>query len=390
MTGILKGVVVADFSRVLSGPTATMFLADLGADVIKMERPGTGDDTRAWGPPFLGNDSTYYLSSNRNKRSVVVDLATEEGIQAAQELIRRADVVVENFRPGTMDRLGLGYADSAASNPGVVFCSISGFGSGAGASKPGYDFIVQAMGGLMSITGEADGEPMKVGVALVDVLVGLHATIGILAGLRESEAHGVGRHVEINLLSSLLSSLANQGSAFAAAGVVPSRMGNAHPSIAPYELFQAADKPIAVACGTDRQFVSLCKVLGRPDLSNDDRFTTNQQRVANRGLLRRELSASFTEWSSAQLLEELETVGVAAGPVNDVEEAFELAASLGLNPLQYVETPQGTIPQLSSPLRFNGMPLEVAAAPPQLGEHTEEVMKWLGTPGATLPNKVRA
>jgi crotonobetainyl-CoA:carnitine CoA-transferase CaiB-like acyl-CoA transferase len=380
VTDSLDGVLVADFSRVLSGPTATMFLADLGADVVKVERPGVGDDTRAWGPPFLEDESTYFLSTNRNKRSVVLDLLTPEGLAAARELIRRADVVVENFRPGTMERLGLGYSDCAEVNPRLVYCSISGFGSGAGATKPGYDFIVQAMGGLMSITGEPEGPPMKVGVAMVDLLVGLHATIGILAGLRQAATAGKGGLVEVNLLSSMLSSLANQGSAFAIAGQVPQRLGNVHPSIAPYELFDAMDRQVAIACGTDRQFASLCRVLDREDLANDPRYATNRDRVENRPSLRRELEKAFAERSSDPLLAELDKVGVPAGPVNNLSEAFSLAESLGLEPVQQVMGPHGPIPQMTSPLRFNGEKLTIAAVPPRLGQHTQEILEWLGQP----------
>ena len=376
----LDVILVADFSRVLAGPTATMFLADLGADVIKLERPGTGDDTRAWGPPFLGEDSTYFLSSNRNKRSVVLDLSTEAGRQAAAELVRRADVLVENFRPGTMERLGLGYSAVSQSNPGLVYCSISGFGSGAGASRPGYDFIVQAAGGLMSITGEPDGDPMKVGVALVDVLVGLHATIGILASLREQSRTGHGRHVEVNLLSSLLSSLANQGSGFAAAGVVPRRLGNVHPSIAPYETFDAADRPIAIACGNDRQFEALCASVGRADLMGEACYASNALRVEHRAQLHDQLQQTFGGLPADELLKLLEDAGVPAGPVNDLEQAFALAESLGLRPFQNVESARGVIPQLSSPLRFDGEPLPIRTAPPSLGADTDEVLAWLARP----------
>jgi crotonobetainyl-CoA:carnitine CoA-transferase CaiB-like acyl-CoA transferase len=288
-------------------------------------------------------------------------------------------VVIENFRPGTMERLGLGYEACLQLNPHLVYCSISGFGNGEGAARPGYDFIVQAAGGLMSITGEAGRQPMKVGVALVDILVGLHATIGTLAALRGVSQGGPGRHVEVNLFSSLLSSLANQGSAFAAAGVVPERLGNFHPSIAPYELFEAADRPVAVACGNDRQFEGLCKVLDRTDLLGDERFATNRSRVAHRMVLHDELASAFRTRGSETLVDELSQAGVPAGPVNDLAEAFALAESLGLEPVQYVDGPDGRIPQVSSPLRIDGRPLDLAGAPPALGEHTDEVLAWLAT-----------
>ncbi len=374
----LGDVLVADFSRVLSGPTVTMFLADLGADVIKIERPGVGDDTRSWGPPFLGDESTYFLSVNRNKRSVALDLTSAEGIAAARELVARADVLVENFRPGTMEKLGLGYEDARRLNPGLVYCSISGFGSGAGADRPGYDFVVQAVGGLMSITGEPDGSPMKVGVALVDILAGLHATIGVMAGLRERESTGTGRHVEVNLFSSLLSSLANQGSAYALAGVIPQRLGNVHPSITPYELFQTRDKQVAIACGTDRQFEGLCKVLQCEPLIDDPRFSSNRDRVGNRLALLEVLKPAFAAIGAEELLRALDEVGVPAGAVNDVAEAFAFAERLGLEPLQRVATAEGDLPQVSSPLRFDGVTPSVHSAPPTLGQHTEEILEWLG------------
>lgn len=378
MSGPLDGLVVADFTRVLSGPTATMFLGDLGADVIKVERPGSGDDTRSWGPPFHEGNATYYLAVNRSKRSVALDLTTEEGREAARRLVRRADVVVENFRPGVMSRFGLSYGEVSAENPGVVYCSISGFGSGKGAGRPGYDFIVQAAGGLMSFTGDEDGRPTKVGVALVDVLAGLHAIIGILSAVREVARTGRGTHIEVNLLSSLLSSLANQGSAYLSAGVLPRRLGNAHPSIAPYELLQTADRSIAVACGTDDQFVVLCKVLGRPDLADDDRYATNAARVAHREALRRELEAQLVRRPAADWLEEIDVAGVPVSPVNDLAEAFELAAQLDLAPVQRLADSGGSSTQVVPPLRFDGQTPLLARRPPGLGEHTDEVLAWLG------------
>jgi crotonobetainyl-CoA:carnitine CoA-transferase CaiB-like acyl-CoA transferase len=374
----LGDIVVADFSRVLSGPTVTMFLADLGADVIKVERPGVGDDTRSWGPPFLGDESTYFLSVNRNKRSVALDLRSPEGIATAKELVARADVLVENFRPRTMEKLGLGYDDVRRINPRLVYCSISGFGSGAGADRPGYDFVVQAVGGLMSITGEPGGSPIKVGVALVDILAGLHATIGVLAGLRERESTGAGRHVEVNLLSSLISSLANQGSAYALAGVIPTRLGNVHPSITPYQLFQTKDKQVAIACGTDRQFEGLCKVLHCENLIDDERFHTNRDRVGNRPALLEVLTPAFAAVGAEELLTALDEAGVPAGAVNDIAEAFAFAERLGLEPLQQVATDEGNLPQVSSPLRFDGATPLVYSAPPTLGQHTEEILAWLG------------
>ncbi len=272
---------ILDFSRVLAGPFATMVLADLGAEVIKLERPGIGDETRSWGPPNdeHGN-ATYFQAVNRNKRSVAVDLASEAGLTRARELAATADVVVENFRPDVMDKLGLGYETLSASNPRLVFCSITGFGAGEGARLPGYDLLVQAVGGLMSITGAPDSEPQKVGVAVVDVLAGLFASVGILAALRHRDATGEGQRVQVDLFSSLLAALVNQGSAFTVAGVVPARMGNAHPSISPYELYETGAGELVLAVGNARQFAALCDVLDAPELATDPRFADNRARVA--------------------------------------------------------------------------------------------------------------
>jgi len=326
-----SGLRIADFSRVLAGPYATMLLADFGADVVKVERPGTGDDTRAWHPPAdQDGTSTYFLGVNRNKRSVAIDLATETGHERACALIAESDVLVENFRPGTMDRLGLGYATLRTTHPGLIYCSVSAFGTTGGATMPGYDLLVQAVGGLMSVTGEPDGELMKTGVALVDVISGLHAALGILTALRHRDRTGEGQLVEVNLLSSLLSAMVNHASGFAIAGVVPERLGNRHPSIAPYETCQTADRPIAIAVGNDRQFAALAAVLGLPGLADDDRFRTNPDRVAHRAELRQLLderlrAAGADHWCTALLV-----AGVPVGPVNTLDEAFAFADRIGL------------------------------------------------------------
>ncbi|MFC9502224.1 CaiB/BaiF CoA transferase family protein [Streptomyces sp. NPDC057002] len=378
--GALGGVRVADFSRVLAGPYATMLLADLGADVVKIERPGIGDDTRAWQPPTdHDGTSTYFLSVNRNKRSVVLDLATETGREQARSLVAECDVVVENFRPGTMERLGLGHRELLARHPGLVYCSISGFGSGAGAAIPGYDLLAQAVGGLMSVTGDASGEPVKAGVALVDVITGLHASLGILAALRHRDATGQGQHVEVNLLSSLLSAMVNQASAFAVAGVVPGRMGNAHPSIAPYETFPTADRPIAIAVGNDKQFAALADVVGDPGLALDERFRSNGDRVAHRGELRgvltERLGADGADHWSAVLL----AAGVPAGPVNTVDEAFGFARELGLPgivdlPAALADEAGGPFRQVASPIALSATPARYRLPPPSLGQHTTELL----------------
>ncbi|MFJ8713254.1 CaiB/BaiF CoA transferase family protein [Streptomyces violaceus] len=382
--GALAGVRIADFSRVLAGPYATMLLADLGADVVKIERPGVGDDTRAWRPPAdHDGTSTYYLSVNRNKRSAVLDLATEAGREQARALVAECDVVVENFRPGTMERLGLGHEELRARHPELIYCSISGFGSGAGAAIPGYDLLVQAAGGLMSVTGEAHGGPVKAGVALVDVITGLHASLGILAALRHRDATGEGQLVEVNLLSSLLSAMVNQASAFAVAGVVPGRMGNAHPSIAPYETFPTADRPLALAVGNDKQFAVLADVVGEPGLALDDRFRTNADRVAHRTelakILTRLLSTHVADHWSAVLL----AAGVPAGPVNNLDEAFTFAHELGLPGVIDLPTgAAGTEPdrpsrQVAHPVALSATPARYLLPPPLLGQHTEEVLRGI-------------
>ncbi|WP_329344805.1 CoA transferase [Streptomyces sp. NBC_01352] len=385
--GALDGLRVADFSRVLAGPYATMLLADLGADVVKVERPGIGDDTRAWHPPAdHDGTSTYFLGVNRNKRSVVLDLTTDTGIEQARALVAESDVLVENFRPGTMERLGLGPRELRALHPGLIYCSISGFGSGGGAEIPGYDLLVQAVGGLMSVTGDAAGEPVKAGVALVDVVTGLHASLGVLAALRHRDATGEGQRVEVNLLGSLLSAMVNQASAFAVAGVVPGRMGNAHPSIAPYETFPAADRPIALAVGNDRQFAALAEVVGDPGLAADHRFRTNADRVAHRAALRdiltqRLRSAGADHWSAVLL-----AAGVPAGPVNTLDEAFAFAHKLGLPgivdipaaPADTAAGAQGSASrQVASPIALSGTPARYLLPPPRLGQHTAEILHRL-------------
>jgi crotonobetainyl-CoA:carnitine CoA-transferase CaiB-like acyl-CoA transferase len=361
--GALDGVVVADFSRVLAGPYATMLLADLGAEVVKVERPGSGDDTRAWGPPWRGEQSTYFASVNRNKESVVLDLADAEGRQRAFELAARADVLVENFKPGAFDRLGLGYDALKVANPGLVYCSITGFGTTGGADLPGYDLLVQAVGGLMSITGASPEEPVKVGVALVDVITGLHATVGILAALHERARSGVGQRVEVNLLSSLLSGMVNQSAGYVAAGFVPTIMGNRHPSIAPYESYPTADTPMVIAVGNDRQFRACAEVLGAPEWADDPRFATNPDRVQHRdelfGLMCERLAgAGADHWFAA-----LSAVGVPAGPINDMAGAFRLAESLGLDPV----ATSGGEPTVANPIRLGRTPVQYRSAPPELG-----------------------
>ena len=387
MTSPLDGILVADFSRVLAGPLATMHLADLGATVVKVERPGAGDDTRAWGPPWTPESSAYFECVNRSKYGVALDLADPEDRAAAQQLARRADVVVENFRPGSLSQFGLDYDSVARTNPRVVYCSISGFGSGAGADSPGYDFLVQAVGGLMSITGDADGQPSKVGVAVVDVLTGKDAVIGILAGLAARERTGLGDHVEVDLLSSLLGGLANQASSYLTTGVSPSRLGNRHPSIAPYETLRCSDEVIAVACGNDAQFRRLADAIGRPELAADPRFATNPARVGHRDQLVIELERSLSTASAASWEQRLSAVGVPAGRVGDIGSAIARATELGLEPI--VAVGQGRVPQVRHPVRFSRSVLASPMAPPGLGEHSDEVLQWLAGRPTTLPGLAR-
>jgi len=371
--GALDGVLVADFSRVLAGPYATMLLGDLGADVIKVERPGAGDDTRAWGPPWMGDEATYFLSVNRNKRSVTLDLRDADGRTLARELARRADVVVENFKPGVFDRLGLGYDTLRSDNPGLVYASITGFGTHGGEDLPGYDLLVQAVGGLMSVTGSRPDEPVKVGVALVDVITGLHATVGILAALQHRARTGQGQRVEVNLLSSLLSALVNQGSGYAAAGFVPQIMGNRHPSIAPYESYPTADQPFVIAVGNDSQFRATVEVLGVPELADDPRFATNPARVQHRDELFTLMCAQLATAGAQVWFERLSARGVPCGPINDVAGAFGLAQRLGLSPVVDAED----VPTVANPIGLSVTAPTYRHRPPRLGSDTDDVVTWL-------------
>lgn len=368
MTNALDNLRVVDFSRVLAGPFATMMLGDLGAQVTKIERPGSGDDTRAWGPPFDdAGDATYFQAVNRNKDSIALDLAEPEDLQSAVRLAVEADVLVENFRPGVMDRFGLGYDSLKKLNPGLVYCSITGFGRGAGAELAGYDLLVQAVGGLMSITGDPDGEPQKAGVALVDVLAGLFATVGVMAAIEYRRRTKIGQRVEVNLLSSLLAALVNQGSAYTVAGATPARMGSAHPSIAPYELLVCADREIVVAVGTDRQFVALCDVLGLPALASEPRFQCNSERVANREALRCVLESRLAQRDASDWVRDLIALGVPAGVVNDIPGAFAFAEKLGLTPIVTTYRADGSAVALTrNPIEFSDSPVQYRSAPPRL------------------------
>jgi crotonobetainyl-CoA:carnitine CoA-transferase CaiB-like acyl-CoA transferase len=370
VSGALAGVLVADFGRVLAGPYATMLMADLGADVIKIERPGTGDDTRSWGPPYANGTATYFLGVNRNKRSIALDLRDPGDLEVAKALVARADVLVENFKPGTMDRLGLGYPAMRALNPALVYCSVTGFGSGKGADLPGYDLVVQAVGGLMSVTGEPGGHGTKTGVALVDVITGLHAALGVLAALRHRDRTGEGQQVEVSLLTSLLSALTNQAAAYAAAGEVATAMGNRHPSIVPYEVFEAADRPIVIAAGNDRQFRALCAAVDRPELAADARYATNAGRVAARDELVPSLAEALARGTADHWFAVLTEAGVPCGPINDLADAFTLADRLGLEPLAG--------DQVANPVRMSATPAAYRLPPPELGQDEQWVRDTLG------------
>ena len=359
---------ILDFSRVLAGPLATMVLGDLGADVTKVERPGVGDETRAWGPPYdSAGEATYFQSVNRNKSSLALDLGNPAGRVEARRLALEADVLVENFRPGVMARFGLDYESLREDNPGLVYCAITGFGTDERAPSAGFDLLIQALGGLMSITGEPDGPPLKVGVALVDVVAGLFAAVGILAALEHRRESGRGQRVEVDLFSALLAGLVNQGSAYTVAGSVAGRMGNRHPSIAPYELFGTGEGDLVLAVGNDRQFAELCAVLGEPALAGDPRFAANPARVENREALKAELERALAARPAAEWAVELEAARVPAGVVNDIRGAFELAAAIGLDPTVAVEREDGEPVRLTrNPIRLSETPATYRLAPPTL------------------------
>jgi crotonobetainyl-CoA:carnitine CoA-transferase CaiB-like acyl-CoA transferase len=377
--GPLAGLRVLDLSRVLAGPLCTMMLGDLGADVVKVERPGAGDDTRTWGPPWAagpdGREAAYYLCVNRNKRSVAADLKDPEGRALVRRLARGADVVVENFAPGTLERMGLGYEELSADNPGLVFCSVTGYGSdGPEAGRPGYDYAVQARAGWMAITGEPEGAAMKVGVAVVDVLTGQNAAVAVLAALRERERTGRGQRVEVVLFDAALAGLINVAQAALVTGREPVRYGNAHPTIVPYQAFEAADRPFVVAVGNDGQWRRLCEGLGWSDLLADDRFSTNPGRVENRESLAAALAERFRARPASEWLAEMEAAGVPCAPVQSVGEALGdpvLTERGGLWPMEGASF--GRVDTVASPLRFSRTPAALRRPAPALGEHTREV-----------------
>jgi crotonobetainyl-CoA:carnitine CoA-transferase CaiB-like acyl-CoA transferase len=376
-TGPLAGLVVADFSRILAGPYATMLLADLGAEVIKVEGP-SGDDTRTWMPPVRDGISTYYLGVNRNKRSIALDLKDEADLEVARQLAVRADVLIENLRPGGMARFGLDVATLHETNPGLIYASISGFGSSPeGAKLAGYDLMVQGISGLMSLTGDPEGEAYRAGISVFDVMAGMHATIGILAALEHRRTTGAGQHVEVNLLASALSGLVNHSSAAVAAGVTPYRMGNAHPGLFPYEPLPTADGAIIVIAGNNGQFAALCDVLGVPELVDDDRFTSNEDRTANRDELKPLLVEALATGTTDEWFQRFRDKGLPGGPVNTVSEGVAFAESIGLDPVVEVGVDGATIPSVRNPITFSATPASYRYAPPTLDEHGHDIRAWL-------------
>ncbi len=386
-TAPLAGIRVLDLTRVLAGPWCTQNLADLGAEVIKIERPGAGDDTRAWGPPYLKNaagentsEAAYYLSANRNKFSVALDIASPRGAELVRELAKQCDIVVENFKVGGLRKYGLDYESLKAINPRIIYCSITGFGqTGPYASRPGYDFMIQGMGGLMSITGERDdlpgGGPQKAGVAVADLMTGMYSTVGILAAIIERERSGLGQHIDMALLDCQVAMLANQNLNFMASGKAPQRAGNAHQNLVPYQVFAAADGHLIVAVGNDGQFRNYCRVVGLPELADDPRYATNPQRVSNRDTLVPLLAERMATGARDTWLAELESAGVPAGPINTLDQVYQDPHVLARGMKR--ELPHalaGTVPVAASPLKFSETPVEYRHPAPMLGEHTRQIL----------------
>jgi len=384
-TGPLDGLLVADFSRVLAGPYSTQLMGDLGATIVKVEGP-SGDETRDWAPPERDGVSTYYLGVNRNKRSITLNLADADDRALAQELARRADIVIENFKPGGLAKFGLDYASVRNGNPAVIYASISGFGTAGGASLPGYDLIVQAMSGLMSLTGDADGTPFRSGVSVFDVMTGMQATVGILAALNHRNSTGQGQQVEVNLLSTALSAMANHSSTYVAGGQVPFRMGNAHPSLFPYEPLPASDGDIVIVAANDAQFVKLAGALGHPEWAEDDRFARTVSRNQNRETLRPLLVAALATKTTAEWFDELTLAGVACGPINTIDDGVALAERLGLKPVVQVGTGDAAIPMVRNPIDFSLTPARYLSPPPALGQDAAEIRQWLSRPDADHEN----
>jgi crotonobetainyl-CoA:carnitine CoA-transferase CaiB-like acyl-CoA transferase len=372
-------LIVADLSRVLAGPYCSMLLADLGATVIKVES-AEGDDTRTWIPPEKDGVSTYFMSINRNKRSIVLDFRDPDDVALVHELFRRADIVLENFKPGALAKFRLDYAAAHEINPAIIYLSISGFGTADGSWLPGYDLVVQAVSGLMSLTGAQDGPAFRAGISVFDVMTGLHGTIGVLAALQQRGETSLGQHVEVNLLSSAMSGLVNQTAAFVAGGVVPHRMGNEHPSVYPYQTMPTKDRDVIITAANDRQFRALCEVLDVAELADDERFELNVDRTANRAVLHPLLVDRLTEWNADDLFIALNKAGVPCGPVNSIAEGVELAERLGLEPRVTVGEGDRAVDLIRNPISFSAASIRYTAPPPELGEHTDSIREWLTTP----------
>jgi crotonobetainyl-CoA:carnitine CoA-transferase CaiB-like acyl-CoA transferase len=388
MLGPLSGLRVVELARVLAGPWAGQILADLGADVIKVERPGGGDDTRGWGPPFVAAadgghlDAAYYHACNRGKRSIAVDLESAQGQRVVRKLAENADVLIENFRVGGMAKFGLSYASLSEENPRLIFCSVTGFGQdGPYAHRAGYDLMIQGMGGIMDITGPADGEPMRIGVAFADVFTGVYSALAILAALAQREKSGRGSFIDMALLDTQVGVLANQASFYLTSGEVPRRMGNAHATVVPYQVFSVSDGHIIIACGNDGQFARLMAVLGKPDIAQDERYQTNAARVVNRGTLI-PLMVEFTaKFTAANLLAKLEAVGVPAGPINNLAQVFAdpqvIHRGMRITPASEAAK-GGAIAGVRTPIMLDGRPAASGRASPRLGEHTQEILQEIG------------
>lgn len=389
----LAGVKVLDLSRILAGPSATQLLGDLGADVVKVEKPGEGDDTRKWGPPFVtGRDgeplpeSGYYLAANRNKRSIAIDIADARGRDRIVDLMAHADVVVENYKVGGLAKYGLAYEQLRGRFPRLIYCSITGFGqNGPYAHRAGYDFLIQGMGGIMSLTGEPAGEPMKVGVGIADLMTGMYAAVGILAALRHRDATGHGQHIDIALMDTQVAWLANAATNFLLSGTTPERLGNGHPNIVPYQVFATADEPIIVAVGNDAQFRRLCECAGLVEHLSDARFATNAARVTNRQLVCDTVGRKLARAPRAHWLQALEAAGVPSGPVNTLDEVFadpHVKARATRISMPFAAARDGSVDLVANPLRLSRTPVSYRLAPPQLDEHHESVLRdWLGQPG---------
>lgn len=385
----LAGVKVLDLSRILAGPSATQLLGDLGADVVKVERPNEGDDTRKWGPPYIHdtdgnptNESAYYLSANRNKRSIAIDMATEEGRALIHQLLEQADVLVENYKVGGLARYGLSYEQLKDRYPGLIYCSITGFGqTGPYAERPGYDFLIQGMGGIMSLTGEPEGQPMKVGVGIADVMTGMYATVGILAALHHRAASGEGQHIDVSLLDSQIAWLVNGATNYLADGALPKRLGNGHPNIVPYQVFDTADSPMILAVGNDGQFARFCEVAGVADLASDPRFKTNSARIANRIDVCELVAQALKQRRRADWLAALEAAGVPCGPVNNLEDVFNdphVKARGAEIRMPCLWARDGHLRLLANPLKLSTTPAIYRNPPPRLDEHRDEILKdWL-------------